>query len=132
MEYLNILLIIFLIYAVFRCLYLNNVDRQDSTNSVEYFDTYRNHNDFANSYYEENNPKILSNDKPTMDETDLYASYMWNDKDNNGLNIYDKYYETLNLSNYNEPKLPNYPKGERDDPYIIKNGQKITLNQAYY
>ena len=98
----------------------------------EFFDTYRNHNEFANSYYKNNNPKIFKGDL-NSEKTDLYAQYMWNDVDKNGMKLYDHYYEDLNNCNYaNVNGLYEYEKGVRDDPYTYVYGQKISLNQGKY
>lgn len=99
--------------------------------SNEHFDTYRNHNEFANEYYKKHDPGILG--KLNVHKTDLYAKYMWNEKNKDGLELYDHYYEDLNNCNYFNPMgFYQYKKGKRFDPYIYFNGQKISLNQKNY
>ena len=117
--------LITIIICIITIIYLYNYT------SSENFDTYRNHNDFANKYYNMYDPKILDNtDEHT---TDLYAKYMWNEKNKNGLELYDHYYEELNNRNYNGNKDLNvYTKGKRYDPFTYINGQKISLNQGIY
>lgn len=115
-----LIILIYLLYII--------IEKSDS----EFFDTYRNHNEFANSYYKNNNPKIFKGDL-NSEKTDLYAQYMWNDVDKNGMKLYDHYYEDLNNCNYaNVNGLYEYEKGVRDDPYTYVYGQKISLNQGKY
>lgn len=129
LEYLTIIFVIFLMYLVFKYVYI------DSIKDMENFDTYRNHDEFAETYYKNNDPKIFNNGAESNAKKDLYAKYLWNQKNKNGLKLYDHYYEKLNTENYinNDNKI-NYngytmPK---EDPFIIFNSQKISLNQGIF
>jgi hypothetical protein len=57
------------------------------TSSTEGFDTYFNHDIGAHDIYSLDNPKL------TVGESKLQAEYRWNDRDGEGENVYDKFYE---------------------------------------
>ncbi len=99
----------------------------------EHFDVYYNHDVGAS--------KVL---KIPPKKANLWSKYHWNDRDPDGLSVYDKYYESIlsvkNSAPHSNPESATTNYSIRDvqnfeDPYpkfIIFNGEKIVLSQKNF
>lgn len=80
-----------------------------SRNIAEHFDTYWNHSMGAQSQYAiSDNPDQIETSKDLKD-TEVLAKYTWNEKDTDGLGVYDKFYEErVHDINYASEQDPTY------------------------
>jgi hypothetical protein len=92
MEYQDIIVIALLVVLI---LVIIGIAAQPS--KQEKFNTYFNQDEGAYDIYSKTGMAGLNNKKPkSVSDAGEYAKYAWNERDRNGLNIYDKYYEVYN------------------------------------
>lgn len=93
---------------------------------AENFDTYYNHSFGAQDIY-----------GGTLKAAEMEAKYRWHEKDSDGLNVYDKFYEKnvpYGEFDVNVLSKKQYPEWGSDSNsiYTTFNGQTIHLNQKNY
>jgi hypothetical protein len=100
-----------------------------NANASERFDVYNNHPMGAETVYETTGiPATGEVEDFTMKEAERFAKYTWSEKDPNGLDVYDHYYENyVDLNKYADQRPYTAP-----DEYSYRDvGGNIGVNSVY-
>lgn len=158
MSYVQVLTLSVVILLVLVLVFL----KMPKTSKKEHYDTYWNHGLGAQKQYEISPNPVKRDASKDLKSAELEARYTWSERDKDGTQLYDKYYnqfivdtnyntdenyatrDTSNpLDGYLDMKFENLDHGPLDtyspdsmrdmDPYrTLFNGQPITLSQKNF
>ncbi len=97
----------------------------------EHFDTYWNHSIGAQDIYQASKDPIQQNAAKHMKDAETLASYTWSQKEPNGMQLYDHYYDTVLLDNQISNDDPTYYARDLETSYLDSKFQTLNANKGF-